>query len=78
MENAHTKETAECLAYFGVSESTGLAPDQVKKNQAKYGFNGEESMDKWMEASLKYKWMFDYNETMLECITRTSNLEGER
>lgn len=51
MENAHTKEPAECLAYFGVSESTGLAPDQVKKNQAKYGFNGEESMDKWMEAS---------------------------
>lgn len=47
MENAHTKETAECLAYFGVSETTGLSPDQVKKNQAKYGFNGEDSMDEW-------------------------------
>lgn len=51
MENAHTKETPECLAYFGVSESTGLAPEQVKKNQAKYGFNGEESMGKLMEPS---------------------------
>ncbi|XP_051996133.1 sarcoplasmic/endoplasmic reticulum calcium ATPase 1-like isoform X2 [Xyrauchen texanus] len=39
MENAHMKETPECLAYFGVNESTGLSPDQVKKNQAKYGFN---------------------------------------
>ncbi|KAG1967698.1 sarcoplasmic/endoplasmic reticulum calcium ATPase 1 isoform X1 [Pimephales promelas] len=39
MENAHTKETAECLAYFGVSESTGLGLDQVKKNQEKFGFN---------------------------------------
>lgn len=45
MENAHTKDTAECLAYFGVSETTGLDLDQVKKSQAKYGFNGEESMD---------------------------------
>uniref|UniRef100_A0A673JXL5 Calcium-transporting ATPase n=1 Tax=Sinocyclocheilus rhinocerous TaxID=307959 RepID=A0A673JXL5_9TELE len=42
MENSHIKEPAECLAYFGVSETTGLAPDQVKKNQDKYGFNGEE------------------------------------
>uniref|UniRef100_A0A8C2I0A2 P-type Ca(2+) transporter n=1 Tax=Cyprinus carpio TaxID=7962 RepID=A0A8C2I0A2_CYPCA len=47
MENAHTKETAECLAYFGVSETTGLSPDQVKKNQAKYGFNGEDSKSIW-------------------------------
>uniref|UniRef100_A0A673NJU0 Calcium-transporting ATPase n=1 Tax=Sinocyclocheilus rhinocerous TaxID=307959 RepID=A0A673NJU0_9TELE len=47
MENAHTKETAECLAYFSVSETTGLAPDQVKKNQDKYGFNGEERKSIW-------------------------------
>uniref|UniRef100_A0A671KI87 Cation-transporting P-type ATPase N-terminal domain-containing protein n=1 Tax=Sinocyclocheilus anshuiensis TaxID=1608454 RepID=A0A671KI87_9TELE len=40
MENSHIKEPAECLAYFGVSETTGLALDQVKKSQAKYGFNG--------------------------------------
>lgn len=41
MENAHTKGPAECLAYFGVNEKTGLSPDQFKKNLDKYGFNGE-------------------------------------
>lgn len=41
MENAHTKVPAECLAYFGVNEKTGLSPDQFKKNLDKYGFNGE-------------------------------------
>lgn len=41
MENAHTKGPAECLAYFGVSEKTGLSPDQFKKNLEKYGYNGE-------------------------------------
>jgi len=66
MENAHTKETAECLAYFGVSESTGLGLDQVKKNQEKFGFNGEESMNKVDGGFLKYEWVFDYNESKLE------------
>ncbi|KAA0705818.1 Sarcoplasmic/endoplasmic reticulum calcium ATPase 1 [Triplophysa tibetana] len=50
MENAYSKETAECLAYFSVNESTGLSPDQVKKNQAKYGFNelpAEEGKSIW-------------------------------
>uniref|UniRef100_A0AAY5EKQ4 Calcium-transporting ATPase n=1 Tax=Electrophorus electricus TaxID=8005 RepID=A0AAY5EKQ4_ELEEL len=41
MENAHTQEATACLAHFSVSESTGLAPDQVKKNLAKYGYNGK-------------------------------------
>lgn len=41
MENAHTQETGVCLSYFGVNENTGLSPDQVKKNLAKFGFNGE-------------------------------------
>lgn len=41
MENAHTKAPAECLAYFGVNENTGLTPDQFKKNLAKHGYNGE-------------------------------------
>uniref|UniRef100_A0A3Q2D497 Calcium-transporting ATPase n=1 Tax=Cyprinodon variegatus TaxID=28743 RepID=A0A3Q2D497_CYPVA len=41
MENAHAKSTAECLAYFGVNENIGLSPDQVKKSQEKYGFNGK-------------------------------------
>uniref|UniRef100_A0A8B9LPS4 P-type Ca(2+) transporter n=1 Tax=Astyanax mexicanus TaxID=7994 RepID=A0A8B9LPS4_ASTMX len=37
MQDAHTKNPEEVLAFFGVSETTGLSPDQVKKNQAKYG-----------------------------------------
>lgn len=41
MENSHTKGPAECLAYFGVNEKTGLSPDQFKKNLEKYGYNGE-------------------------------------
>lgn len=41
MENAHTKASPDCLAYFGVSEATGLTPDQFKKNLEKYGHNGE-------------------------------------
>lgn len=40
MENAHTKSTEECLAYFGVNETTGFSPEQVKKNFEKYGPNG--------------------------------------
>ncbi|CAM9139208.1 unnamed protein product, partial [Lampetra planeri] len=40
-ERTHTKNPAECLAYFGVNENTGLSPDQFKKNLDKYGFNGK-------------------------------------
>uniref|UniRef100_A0A7N5P1E9 Cation-transporting P-type ATPase N-terminal domain-containing protein n=3 Tax=Tetrapoda TaxID=32523 RepID=A0A7N5P1E9_AILME len=50
MENAHTKSTEECLAYFGVNENTGLSPDNVKKNYAKYGPNelpAEEGKTLW-------------------------------
>ncbi|XP_035379579.1 sarcoplasmic/endoplasmic reticulum calcium ATPase 1 isoform X3 [Electrophorus electricus] len=50
MENAHTQEATACLAHFSVSESTGLAPDQVKKNLAKYGYNelpAEEGKSIW-------------------------------
>uniref|UniRef100_A0AAV2KKX7 P-type Ca(2+) transporter n=1 Tax=Knipowitschia caucasica TaxID=637954 RepID=A0AAV2KKX7_KNICA len=39
MENAHIKEGPEVLAYFGVTEDTGLSPDQFKRNLEKYGFN---------------------------------------
>lgn len=47
------KKPAECLAYFTVSETTGLSPDQVKKNLAKYGYNGEIN-----EMSLRRMWGF--------------------
>ncbi|KAB5553730.1 hypothetical protein PHYPO_G00042010 [Pangasianodon hypophthalmus] len=50
MENAHTQEPSECLSYFGVSENTGLSPDQVKRNLAKFGYNelpAEEGKSIW-------------------------------
>lgn len=53
MENAHIKESGEVLSYFGVTEETGLSPDQVTKNLSKYGYNGEEKKKKgdgrWMD-----------------------------
>lgn len=45
MEAAHSKTTEECLAYFGVSETTGLTPDQVKRHLEKYGPNGKCSLE---------------------------------
>ncbi|XP_056325030.1 ATPase sarcoplasmic/endoplasmic reticulum Ca2+ transporting 1, like isoform X2 [Danio aesculapii] len=50
MEDAHTKAPADCLAYFSVNETTGLSPDQFKKNLAKYGYNelpAEEGKSIW-------------------------------
>ena len=54
MENAHIKESDDVLAYFGVTEETGLSPEQVKKNLDKYGHNGEgeKEMD-GMDGALK-------------------------
>ncbi|XP_061765451.1 ATPase sarcoplasmic/endoplasmic reticulum Ca2+ transporting 1, like [Nerophis ophidion] len=50
MENAHMKAPAECLAFFGVNENSGLTPDQFKKNLDKFGFNelpAEEGKSIW-------------------------------
>uniref|UniRef100_A0AAX7SZJ7 Calcium-transporting ATPase n=1 Tax=Astatotilapia calliptera TaxID=8154 RepID=A0AAX7SZJ7_ASTCA len=50
MENAHTKESEDVLAYFGVTEDTGLSPEQVKKSLEKYGYNelpAEEGKSIW-------------------------------
>ncbi|XP_053197362.1 ATPase sarcoplasmic/endoplasmic reticulum Ca2+ transporting 1, like [Scomber japonicus] len=50
MEHAHAKSPAECLAYFGVNEHSGLTPDQFKKNLDKYGHNelpAEEGKSIW-------------------------------
>lgn len=59
MENAHIKETGDVLSYFGVTEDSGLTPDQVKKNLSKYGFNGEGDaqlvMARWMDGWKKDK-----------------------
>lgn len=41
MEDAHAKTVDEVLNYFGVDPERGLTPDQIKRNQEKYGPNGE-------------------------------------
>lgn len=41
MEDAHTKSVDEVLGYFGTDPDKGLSPDQVKRNQDKYGPNGK-------------------------------------
>lgn len=51
MEAAHSKSTEECLAYFGVSETTGLTPDQVKRHIEKYGPNGKCPLERLAMAS---------------------------
>ncbi|XP_054287357.1 calcium-transporting ATPase sarcoplasmic/endoplasmic reticulum type isoform X2 [Macrosteles quadrilineatus] len=39
MEDAHAKTVDEVLNYFSVDPERGLTPDQVKRNQEKYGPN---------------------------------------
>lgn len=41
MDDAHSKTVEEVLGYFGADPDKGLSPDQVKRNQDKYGPNGE-------------------------------------
>uniref|UniRef100_A0A674IBM3 Cation-transporting P-type ATPase N-terminal domain-containing protein n=1 Tax=Terrapene triunguis TaxID=2587831 RepID=A0A674IBM3_9SAUR len=41
MENAHSSPAAAVLQRFGVQESCGLSPEQVRRSRDKYGPNGE-------------------------------------
>lgn len=41
MDDAHAKTVEEVLSYFGTDPDKGLSPDQIKRNQEKYGPNGE-------------------------------------
>lgn len=41
MEDGHIKTVEEVVKYFNVDPDQGLTPDQVKRNQEKYGLNGE-------------------------------------
>lgn len=50
MDDAHTKSVEEVLKYFGTDPDKGLSPDQVKRNQDKYGPNelpAEEGKSIW-------------------------------
>lgn len=70
MENAHIKESGDVLSYFGVTEDTGLSPEQVKKNLNKYGYNGEGDkkgkrwMDGWPEEITEWR-TGDWKESVL-------------
>lgn len=41
MEAAHSVPVQDVLSRFGVAESCGLSPEQVRRNREKYGPNGE-------------------------------------
>jgi len=41
MEDGHIKTVEEVVNYFSVDPERGLTLDQVKRNQEKYGPNGE-------------------------------------
>lgn len=41
MEDGHSKTVDETLNYFGTDLEKGLSLDQIKRNQEKYGPNGE-------------------------------------
>lgn len=41
MDDAHCKTVDEVLNYFSTDSDRGLNPDQVKRNQEKYGLNGK-------------------------------------
>lgn len=41
MEDGHCKTVDDVINYFGVDPDKGLGLDQVKRNQEKYGLNGE-------------------------------------
>ncbi|XP_018914251.2 calcium-transporting ATPase sarcoplasmic/endoplasmic reticulum type isoform X2 [Bemisia tabaci] len=50
MEDAHAKTVDEVLKYFNVDPERGLSPDQIKRNQEKYGPNelpAEEGKSIW-------------------------------
>lgn len=41
MEDGHLKTVEETTTFFGTDFERGLSLDQIKRNQAKYGPNGE-------------------------------------
>lgn len=41
LDDAHSQTVDEILGYFGTDPDKGLSPDQVKRNQEKYGPNGK-------------------------------------
>lgn len=66
MEDAHSKSVEEVLGYFGTDPDKGLSPDQVKRNQDKYGPNGKYTV------YLKHKQFFISPIPILYCVINYS------
>lgn len=49
MDDAHVKTVDEVQNYYNVDPEKGLSIDQVRRNQEKYGLNGE----------YKFHWNFN-------------------
>lgn len=45
MEDGFAKTVEEVVGYFNTDTDKGLTPDQIKRNQAKYGPNGKLQID---------------------------------
>lgn len=43
MDNAYVRSPRDVLAYFGVTEHTGLSDSKVEASRSKHGKNGKES-----------------------------------
>lgn len=56
MELAHTKSVQEVLDYYGTDKERGLSIEQVKKNQEKYGPNGN-TFFVWFDCSLTFAFI---------------------
>ena len=41
MEDGHAKSVDDVTSFFGTDLDRGLSPDQIKRNQDKYGPNGK-------------------------------------
>jgi hypothetical protein len=54
MEDAHAKTVEEVLNYFNVDPERGLTPDQIKRNQEKYGPNGKWKIDIFLNIGVIY------------------------
>jgi Cation transporter/ATPase, N-terminus len=68
MEDAHARTVDEVVTYFNLDTDKGLSPDQVKRNQEKYGLNGKFQFKKNSKLNLYSKlsaWQILRHKTIL-------------
>jgi Cation transporter/ATPase, N-terminus len=57
MEDAHARTVDEVVTYFNLDTDKGLSPDQVKRNQEKYGLNGKFKFNFFQSLICIVKWL---------------------